>query len=259
MGRAVQRLSIESGRAAEVRGLPVAVAAAQREELAALERRIEIERRDKIDGCPVVRGTLGGASVVLLRTGEGRENAARAIRSLLEQTEIARLVVIGFAGALCPTLIPGSVVVARRVLGGPAPDLPSTERLARRGVVTATLVSSERMLCTAQSKTELRERLDLRGPAVVDLETASIAAAAAEYSVPYLAVRAISDTVDESLPVDFNQFRDEKGGIDRFRVVRYALLRPRTIPALWSLRRRAELCSRELADVVCGLIEEVPA
>ncbi len=72
-------------------------------------------------------------------------------------------------------------------------------------------------------------------------------------------MRAISDTVDESLPVDFNQFRDEKGGIDRFRVVRYALLRPRTIPALWSLRRRAELCSRELADVVCGLIEEVPA
>ena len=128
----------------------------------------------------------------------------------------------------------------------------------RHGAVAATLVSSERMLCTARSKNELRERLGLEGPAAVDLETAAIAAVAAEYGVPYLAVRAISDTVDESLPMDFNEFRDAKGRIDRFKVVGQALLRPRTIPALWNLRRRASLCSRRLADIVCGLIEGEP-
>ena len=44
------------------------------------------------------------------------------------------------------------------------------------------------------------------GADAVDMESLAIGEVAANYNVPFLVIRSISDTVNEDLPVDFNRF-----------------------------------------------------
>jgi hypothetical protein len=88
------------------------------------------------------------------------------------------------------------------------------------------------------------------------MESAAIAAVCAELQLPYLVVRAISDTFDEDLPVDFNRCRDRDGRVNPRRVMQAALFRPRAFKGLIELKRRADLCASNLAAFIRQLLEK---
>ena len=74
-------------------------------------------------------------------------------------------------------------------------------------------------------------------PAAVDMESAAWARACAEAGVPYLILRAISDTADEDLPGYLAGCMDAQGSIRRAGVASGALRHPGSIPALLRMRR----------------------
>ena len=92
-----------------------------------------------------------------------------------------------------------------------------------------------------------------------DLETAAIVAVAASHGVPFVAIRAISDTAEEELPLDFNACLDGSGRISRSKVVGKAAMNPALIAPLWRLHKRARSCAERLADLVCRSIEGDPS
>ena len=239
------------GAASEVApGAPVVVLAAMREELDGI-RALATESR----GGPFVEARLAGRPVLFAATGDGADNATRVAGDLLRRHPVCGLIVAGTSGALSPSLAPGSLVVARRVLQGhspaPPPDPGWVEKvLSCGGVEGGTVVSSPAILWTRDSKAAAYAGLGSGEPAVVDLETAAVARVAADHGVPYIAVRAISDSAGEDLPLDFNRYRDESGRIDRFRVALAAVLRPRLIAPLWRLKRRVAMCSDNLAGLI---------
>jgi adenosylhomocysteine nucleosidase len=204
---------------------------------------------------------FGRTEALLLVTGEGPENAAGAAERLLDSVAVSAVVVVGVAGGLTEDLPAGALLVAREVRDGdlpvPAPDLGWLTRVRDDpGVLGGTIVSRRSMPCTRESKASVHGGLTPGEPAVVDLETAAVARVAAGRGVPYIAVRAVSDTAGESLPLDFNRFRDPSGGIDRMAIARHALLRPGLIAPLWRLRKRVALCNESLARMIVPLLEE---
>ena len=90
---------------------------------------------------------------------------------------------------------------------------------------------------------------------VVDLESASYARVAAAHQMPYLVLRAVSDSHDEALPLDFNRFRRPDGGSDRGRIMRYSLRHPSIVPELMQLRERLRHCAGRLAELVEELLD----
>jgi nucleoside phosphorylase len=105
---------------------PLGVIAASDEELAALERRVHGKVSTTIDGCRFVRGRIGASPVVLARTGEGRASAESGMRKLIEREGVGRVAIVGFSGGVSPGLLPGSLLVATRIVDrgdlAPAPD-----------------------------------------------------------------------------------------------------------------------------------------
>jgi hypothetical protein len=90
--------------------------------------------------------------------------------------------------------------------------------------------------------------------AAVDLESAAYARAAVEAGVPWLCLRAISDTAEEALPALLNRCRDGGGAVQRGRVARGLLKEPGAVPALLSLRQRVRRCAGVLARAAQALI-----
>ncbi len=239
---------------------PIAVIAAMREEIEPLVRRLA--GRVSV-GSDLVAGRLAGRELVLSVCGEGSARAASGIERLFVRCSPSRIVGIGIAGGLTPTLSPGSIVVATRVatttgvLDAPADDW---RRIAVTvsGGVEAAIATSDVILTTREAKTRLARRLAEHNPLVVDLESAAWARAAQAHRVPWLILRAVSDTMNEDLPFDFDRLRDATGSVDRRRVLWHAVARPTTIPALWRLRARVRLAAARLADLIEEIVAAVP-
>ena len=242
-------------------GKKVAVVAALEEELGPLGRRIRNSVTRRLDSLQVTEGRLGDFGVVLAATGDGEQAAGAGISRLLAHHEVDALIVVGVAGGLEPGLQAGAVVVAHAVHNGTGPVGEPDERwlglaLQREGTVEGTVLSSSGIAIDPESKSRLRLELEAEGPAVVDLESATYAREAVARNIPYLVLRAVSDTADETLPLDFNRFRAPDGRIDRHRVMRHALLHPGLLPRLLALRHRVHQCAQRLADITESLLCE---
>jgi adenosylhomocysteine nucleosidase len=209
---------------------------------------------------PLVRNPLAG--LALVETGEGTRNAGRALRSWLEKRGARAVINIGMAGALSPLLRVGDIVVAREVRNdtesfdaSASPLFQAALRIgnARPGVA----ITVDEIVCEAEAKRRLAERLGASEVGWVDMESAAIASASVRLNVPFLVVRCISDALDEDLPLDFNRCRNSDGRVSPRKVIRSALLRPRAFKGLFELRRRSEMCAERLADFIRELLPHV--
>lgn len=160
---------------------------------------------------------------------------ARVLEALKVPKNVDGMISTGLCGALDPALRVGDVVVSA--------DAPfKTAGRCVRGAVH----SLDRVAITAAEKRTLRSQT---GAFAVDMESAAIRAQAEEWSVPFLCIRAVSDRAGDTLPLDFNRYRDTRGDFSRWGIAAAALARPFTImPQLIEFDRNCRRAAAALGD-----------
>jgi hypothetical protein len=165
---------------------------------------------------------FSGDRWLLIANGPGAALVNQALsRSTGEQgVQVNGIISTGFCGALDPAL--------------------------RVGDIVRELFSIDRVAVTAAEKHDLRVRT---GAAAVDMESAAIARKALEWRVPFYSIRAVSDTAEEDMPLDFNAYRSRDGRFSRTRIALAALARPVSrVPALLRLDRNCQIAAESLGD-----------
>lgn len=236
-------------------GAVTAVVAALPEEIRPLQQRLH--GRSRLRPGRGLKGILGERQVVTMATGDGSERARGGLIRLLAAAEVEAVIAIGIAGGLSKDLRVGDVVVAKRVTNS-AGDVPEpadhllVQALELAGITPGAIHSHSQIAIDPVAKRRLWQETGSHAAQVIDLETASYARSAAAQGVPYVAIRAVSDSSDEALPLDFNLYRRPDGSSDRLAILRHALLHPSIVPELMQLRERLQHCASRLA----GLVEE---
>lgn len=211
-----------------------------------LRRQNDVER----DGS-VYSFWLRGEPVRLAIAGMGAENSCRAARELLECGKVRGLVTLGFAGALADSLALGEILIADQVL-----DQQSRERFdcdgelfPLGGVRCGSLLSVPEVIASAVEKRRLAREW---GAIAADMESAGVACAAAQAGVPFCAIKAITDTSEQSISIDFARCRSEHKGLSARKIVREAMRTPRGVRDLWRLAYGAHVAARSLAAALCS-------
>jgi adenosylhomocysteine nucleosidase len=190
----------------------------------------------------IMNRTAGrGNQWILVANGPGPKLAAQAVENALrERGRVDGIVSTGFCGALDPALNVGDIVVGNNVVGG-AEDISSP-----RPFVRGQVLSLDRVAVTAAEKRELWERT---GAAAIEMESAAVESKAREQGVPFRCIKVVSDVAQESLPLDFNLYRDQAGRFSRPRIALAAMRRPFTaIPALLRLDRSCRHAAEKLGE-----------
>ena len=192
---------------------------------------------------PISPGELSlPEGAMLFISGIGAKRARVAAQALLEKGATA-LVSWGSAGGLMPALSPGSLILPERILGADQSVYPTDpiwhERLCSRlkGHVEphrGVFAESTQVLATRAEKAALLRRT---GAVAVDMESASIAQAAKEAGIPFMAIRAITDSAEMEIPRDALDFIDEFG---RVRLIRLFSLMARHPLELFALLRMGQ-------------------
>jgi adenosylhomocysteine nucleosidase len=196
---------------------------------------------------PFLNWARGRKDVEVVVTGMGARNAERAIQTALKKFSPAEVFTCGFAGALNPELAIGDVVF----------DLSTTSpktmrRLIVFGIIPVTLHCSKTIAVTATAKARL---LKETGADAVEMESQIIQKACAARNVPCVTLRAISDTAEEDLPLDFNALLDDEEQLSPSKLTLAILRAPHKIPDLMRLGRNSAHAARELSGALVALLE----
>ena len=115
--------------------------------------------------------------------------------------------------------------------------------------VVGKLLTSKRLVVTSGEK----KRIGLFGDAV-DMESFRVMAAAQGRGIPALTLRAISDTVEEDLPMDFSEHVSENGRIAVGRVLGKIAFSPQLIPAMIRFGSRTKHVTERLDEFLDSFI-----
>ena len=212
-------------------------------------------RAGKWGGADAQLTEIGGAEVGVVLTGAGPRQAKLEIsKAIGEEYDSTNLCVSsGLAGALRPQyqlaqILAPRTVFSERAANDPASNLidSSDSLLAFAKDCGATVVdrfySAERAIGRADEKRHLGAAAD-----AVEMESFEILFAAAAEGIPAVAVRAVSDTVDEDLPLDMNEIFSDEGQVSIPRVLGQVARNPQSLPGLVRLGKNSRAAAESLA------------
>lgn len=184
--------------------------------------------------------------------GGATSAGAAAVARDLARAGATGLISFGLAGGLDPGPRAGTLVVANAVVAADQTVWPTDPALsARFGGQTGHLcLGLDRAVAPAAEKRRLFQET---GAALVDMESAAVAAVAAEQGLPFAVVRAICDPADQDLPPAALVSLDPRGHIAVWALTRSLIRQPGQIGALLVLARQAGAARRALAACVAGL------
>ena len=239
---------------------------ATRWEFDAVRRALRDVRAQARQGERVVVGRRGNWDVVLAQTGVGPEQAAAVCREVLRAQPVELVVSAGLACALVPARI-GDLLVGTDVsmvadgrTAGPVKQgcaggivTAAVRAAAQAGlpVQAGSFVTAPRILWHAADK---RAMAEMTGAIGLDMESAALAAVAAERAAPFAIVRSVSDLVDETLPVDFNLFLKPAGWMKGLAA---CVAAPSCVGGLFRLRRQMRVASGRLSRFFEQFLDEL--
>jgi adenosylhomocysteine nucleosidase len=198
----------------------------------------------KEEARPFQQWAGGRDNIKVILVGMGKRNAERAIRDALAEEQPRLVLTCGSAGGLRPELTIGSVVFEADAETGLEPALLVAG--AQRGCFHC----SDRVATTAAEKRALRQST---GADAVEMESEVIRAVCREQNIPSATVRAILDSAEEDLPLDFNPLLTAEQKLSYARLALALVKSPGKVAALLRLRKHSQAAARSLADVLARI------
>jgi adenosylhomocysteine nucleosidase len=200
----------------------------------------------------VVRGRLGGMPVLGRAIGMGA-------KEFLRDDQARAVLCCGFSGALDPSLRAGDLVLATAVRNeqGEVAEAPEALRSAAAAALSGRGVKQGEILCATSvaASAEEKHALAATGAIALDMESWSVARAAQEAGIPWLALRAIVDPLSASMP-DFTRTAHDSYLVP---ALKHALRGPRAALGLLRLARAAQQASSSLEEALRRVVPALEA
>jgi adenosylhomocysteine nucleosidase len=178
--------------------------------------------------------------VVAVCSGIGAEHGRRATEAVIQKARPAKMISVGFAGALDSSLRVADIVEPRVVVN--SADGSRTDTGSGSGTVVSAL--------SVAGPDQKRRLASSYGAIAVDMEGASVAMGAQAHGLEFAALKAISDEHDFAMP-PVNEFVSVEGKFRHARFAMHVALRPWFWGSTIALARNSARAARAL----CGAIE----
>lgn len=210
----------------------IGIIGAMDEEIALLKEKLEVVTAKEMIGLSFLVGRMFGKSVVLVRSGIGKVNAAICAQVLVDHFAVDYIINIGVAGAVQEGLSIGQVVISEdavqhdldaSALGDPVGTIPrmsvscfkadealveiamaaSKELSLTPPAVIGRIASGDQFIATKEGKARIWQTV--KG-SCAEMEGAAIAHACYLNKIPFVIIRSISDGADEEAQMSYEEF-----------------------------------------------------
>lgn len=208
---------------------------------------------------PAYEAEFGEVQVRAALTGVGGVRAKK-VASVALGWRPDVCIAAGLAGSLREEFRVGQVVAARDVMELESSRIAAVSETLLHSAETCGAVIVDRLLMasTMIASVEDKQRLG-RMAAAVEMESFAVLTEAAAHAIPAIAIRAISDGVDEDLPMNFDRVLDENGNVVTSKIASAVMRAPHKLPALMKLGRRSRAAAVKLAEFLDQYVSALAA
>jgi adenosylhomocysteine nucleosidase len=253
----------------------IIIIGAIKEEIAGIKQRMKINDTHRFDHATVFEGEWLGYEILLVRSGMGVVRAEKSLRAVTQQFTSKLIISMGYAGGLDPKLQSGDLLIAEKNLGiengnsfkSNEKGQTTEESLANEFVEKALLISEkmefkthrgtlltvDKVVLNPDHKSSLGKLYSVQA---VDMETLALARCAREKGIPFLSIRAISDTVDQEL-MDLSGLVDDSGEVSKLKAGWYVVTHPGSMKGMLALGQVAKKSTANLTDFISQFIKTI--
>ena len=207
-------------------------------------------------------GLLEGRRTVVVQSGVGHQLAEDAALDMVQVHRPRWVISTGFSGALSAEVRRGDIVMANQLVDSDNNSLSVELQIDPQALAESPGVHLGRLLTVDQLVRRRDERLQLGsqyGALAVDMESFAVACVCRREKTRFLAIRAISDGVDDRLPAEIDCLLDQKTMASRLGAVTGALFRrPSVAKDMWKLKEVAMRTSDRLATFLVSMMSQLP-
>ncbi len=201
---------------------------------------------------------FGDANVNVVLTGVGGKSAWLETTKIVWDGNVDICVSSGLAGALRADYRLGDILAAKevqaigwkRVVSSDAKLLQLAQEHGARAV--SSFYSADRVIGSASQKQELGRIAD-----AVEMESGEVLYEASAFGARVIAIRGVSDVVDEDLPLDFNRVVTATGEVSIPKVLGEVVRHPMSARALMRFGRQSRMAAEKLGDFLDRYLEGV--
>lgn len=209
--------------------MKVGIIVAMEEEIRHLIQAFDYYELHELANQKIYEGLIEGKEVAIVQSGIGKVNASIACSLLIGQFQVELVINTGSAGAIKNGLKIGDLVLStelayhdvdNRIFNyqyGQIPQMPelykSDEDLIKKieALSAENLKAHKGLIVSGDSfvsSDEETKRIKKYFPnaLVTEMEGAAIAQTCYQFDIPFIVIRAVSDTADESAEMDFDEF-----------------------------------------------------
>jgi adenosylhomocysteine nucleosidase len=218
-------------------------------------RKLRAFRRVASEQMDCYSAEVHGAEIHVLLTGMGRKKAGVEATKAIWDADVDFCISSGLAGGLRPEHLAGEILVPAEVVNAEgssvACDGELTELAERNGAKrVGNFYTGSDVVLLAHDKKKLGEKAD-----AVEMESFDILKEAKGFGSKVVAVRAVSDTVDEDLPLDFNRVATDEGEVSLAKVFGQIALNPAAIGPLVRFGRQSRMAAEKLSIFLDGFVD----
>lgn len=210
----------------------IGIIGAMEEEVAIIKEKLEIITEREVIGLIFTMGRLFGNTIVIVRCGIGKVNAAVCTQVMIDHFAVDCIINVGVAGAIARELSLGDIVISKdaiqhdmdcSVFGDPIGTIPRMEEscfladeelifLAQKAAaeivgghqaVLGRIASGDQFISSAEAKTKIWTTVKA---SCAEMEGAAIAHACWLNRIPFVIIRSISDNADGKADLSFEEF-----------------------------------------------------
>jgi adenosylhomocysteine nucleosidase len=216
--------------------MKIGIIGAMEEEIKMLREALEAPLSWERAGALFISGSIGNHEVIVVRSGIGKVAASLTTSLLIQQYGVNMVINTGSAGGIGAGLAVGDLVISEKLayfdvdvtgfgytygqLPGGMPlyfeasrylisEMTKAAQATNHQVKNGLIVTGDSFINDGQKVHEILEHFP--DALACEMEGAAIAQTAKQFNIPFLVVRAISDTADHAAAVSFDEFIVEAG------------------------------------------------
>jgi nucleoside phosphorylase len=215
-------------------------------------RRLNNQSRIVRNGVRIIRGNIDDRKIEILHTGVGEKVCRQRIGKFLADQQFELLISTGFAGALNDQLQISDLLLAENFS---TVDLNQKRSLSTLPIHTADLLTASALIDSSEEREKIARE---SGASAVDMETEFIARACAEYAIPLLSLRVITDTPQKLFPAPPNVLFDiERQRTNPLKFATFFMGHPSRLAQLIQFAKTIARARTALADTLVKVLRNV--
>lgn len=219
----------------------IGIIVAMKEELDKLLKYLSNKEEINVKGINIYKGNINNKECVIALSGVGKVNAARTTQIIIDNYDIDKIINVGVSGSCSKDLDLGDIVIADRLYQydfditmfnhnlGYVPLVGDYIEISDNNIRNfidkvgynihvGHLASADRFVSNIKDKLELNDKFKA---IACDMESGAIGQVCYLSNIDFLVIRSISDTINDNITVEFEEYLDSSSKILADILVKY--------------------------------------